>query len=168
MRINNAKVRLQERARKNQEGGADDSAKRRKLADIEDKVMTEEDPDKLTQLFEQYKEEYLKDRGNEDERENKRKKQENTSGMREAAKGSQDPIEYEEMSIDAVEGMDLWEHLGKIPMKDSTPETWDHNDDEYLKTSVDRDDEYAWDDVNDIASLLDRVKKARKEEMEYM
>lgn len=30
------------------------------------------------------------------------------------------------------------------------------------------DDDYAWDDVNDIALPLDMVKKARKEETEHM
>ena len=38
VRIKTAKVRLQERARKNQEEGAEERAKRRKLAEIEDRV----------------------------------------------------------------------------------------------------------------------------------
>ena len=70
IRVKNAKVRLQERANKvkedTSEGGND--AKRRRLQEIEDQAMREEDPAKLSNLFEEYRKEYLKDRdGNEEE-----------------------------------------------------------------------------------------------------
>ena len=124
--------------------------KRRKLAEIEDSAMTEEDPDKLAQLFEQYRKEYLEDRGNDGEQKSMRKKQENPGDVQGAARGSQDPTVCEEMSIDVVECMDLWEHLEKIPKKDGTGKTWDHSDEKCWKTMEERDDErpddeYAWD-----------------------
>ena len=115
----------------------------------------------------------MKDCENEGEQERTRKKQDNTGEMQEAASGSQDLAGYEEMSIHAVEGMDLWEHLEKIPKKDGIAKIWDHSDDEHLKTPEDRDDggfddEYASDDVHDIALPLDMVKNARKEEIDHM
>ena len=138
--------------------------KRRKLAEIEDSAMTEEDPGKLAQLFEQYRKEYLEDRGNDGEQKSMRKKQENPGDVQGAARGSQDPTVCEEMSIDVVECMDLWEHLEKIPKKDGTGKTWDHSNEKCWKTMEERDDErpddeYAW-DVNDIALPLDMVKES--------
>ena len=87
MRIKSAKVRLQERARKNQEEGAEEVAKEKKLAEIEDRVMTEEDLDTLTQLSEQ---------------EGVHEGCEATCTMREATRGSQDLAVYEEILIDVV------------------------------------------------------------------
>ena len=84
VRNQNAKVRLQERARKNQEEGAEEPAKRRNLAQIKD--------NKLAQ-FGQHRKEYVKDR----EQERKRKKHENTSDMQEAANRSQGFAMCEEM-----------------------------------------------------------------------
>jgi len=76
----------------------------------------------------------LEDRENEGEQERKRKKQDNTGDMQEAASESEHLAVHEEMSIDAVECMDLWEHLEKIQKRDGTAKTWCHKDDEYLKT----------------------------------
>jgi hypothetical protein len=119
VRIKNAKVRLQERAAKVKadENDDNDRTKRQKLDDIEDQAMKEDDPVRLAELFEQYRTEYVKNRGTEDEQASKRKKQEGTDSMQEMARGSQDPAAYEDMSIDAVECMDLWEHLERIPKK---------------------------------------------------
>jgi hypothetical protein len=91
-----SKTRLQERARKEQHEGGEDPARRRKVAKIEDQAMAEEDPNKLAKLFEQYKTEYLKDRGNEWEQESNRKKQEDAGRMQEVASCSQDPALYQE------------------------------------------------------------------------
>ena len=52
LRVKNAKVRLQERARENQEEGA--SPRRGGTSRRSRTGMTEEDPDKLAQLFQQY------------------------------------------------------------------------------------------------------------------
>jgi hypothetical protein len=193
VRVKIAKVRLQERAKKNLELGPEEPSKRRRLAEIEDKAMAEDDPDKLNQLFEQYKADHLKGRGNDGEQENKCNKLENTGGMQEVASSSQGGAVYQESSFDAVECMDVWEHLEKIPQmvanadnleqkvdaarqlvfQDDTVETA-YEDDALLKTSMQHDDhrtdydKYAWGDINDIALPLDLVKKARKEEMMHM
>ena len=77
IRIKNAKVRLQERAKRKAEEEEEKTVKKsdreegdlkkRRLDEIEDTAMREEDPVKLSELFEEYRLEYLKDRGSEDE-----------------------------------------------------------------------------------------------------
>ena len=69
IRVKNAKVRMQERAAKVKADPKEqgDGAKRRKLEDIEDQAMKEEDLDKLAKLFEQYRVEYLNVRDAKDE-----------------------------------------------------------------------------------------------------
>ena len=59
IRVENAKVRLEERSRKRKGEGA---AKSKKLQDIEEAVMTEVDPNKLKTLFEEYRQEYLREK----------------------------------------------------------------------------------------------------------
>ena len=57
VRIKNAKVRMKERGANISEQA---SVKKRKLDDIEDRAMREQDPGKLEKLFEEYREEYEK------------------------------------------------------------------------------------------------------------
>ena len=59
LRVRNAKVRLSERNRKvREEQGQDMDHKRRKLDDIEDAVMKEDDPEQLATLYERFRKEY--------------------------------------------------------------------------------------------------------------
>ena len=62
IRVKNAKARMEERSarRKNSPNEVPDTAKRRKLEDIEDQVMKEENPTKV-ELFDRYRAEYLND-----------------------------------------------------------------------------------------------------------
>jgi hypothetical protein len=65
--IKNAKVRLQERGAKiraSDEAVTTDhyNAKRRRLDDLEDQAMKEEDPEELNKIFEESRQEYLKAR----------------------------------------------------------------------------------------------------------
>ena len=64
IRIMNAKARLQERQRRHRESDGDEAAgretKRLRLEEIENQAMNEENPDKLTKLFEDYKSEYIR------------------------------------------------------------------------------------------------------------
>ena len=63
IRVKNAKARMQERSAKMKRSPDEvpDTAKRRKLEDIEDQVMKEEDPTKIAELFDRYRAEYLND-----------------------------------------------------------------------------------------------------------
>ena len=70
-RIKNAKVRLEERARKMQHEGISES---QGLKDTEEAALGEEDPAKLNKLFEEYREKYLKEREAKNEGEQKRRK----------------------------------------------------------------------------------------------
>ena len=74
--------------------------------------MQEEDPGKLTELFEEYRREYLKDRGAEGERA-KRRRAEETTRVQERPSGSGDAAKYEEMEVNKVtEGeVDPWDFL---------------------------------------------------------
>ena len=61
IRVKNAKARMEERSakRQNSPNEVPDTAKRRKLEDIEDQVMKEENPTKIAELFDRYRAEYL-------------------------------------------------------------------------------------------------------------
>ena len=74
--------------------------------------MREEDPVKLSELFEEYRLEYLKDRGSEDEGA-KRKRVETGAQIQEKSSGSGGAARYEEMEVSRVtEGqVDPWEVL---------------------------------------------------------
>jgi hypothetical protein len=74
LRIKNAKARLREKGKLVREESEEGSAKRRKLEDIEEAAMAEEDPVKLMELFEAYRAEYTKMRDNDDDSEAKRRK----------------------------------------------------------------------------------------------
>ena len=62
----NAKVRLQERLRRHRKSDGDEAAgreaKRLRLEEIENQAMNEENLDKLTKLFEDYRSEYIQGR----------------------------------------------------------------------------------------------------------
>ena len=162
VRVKNAKVRLQDKAR--QEKREDIApAKRRRLAEIEDKAMAEDDPDKLSELFEAYKKEYRASRADHDTGEAKRKKVEETAQVQERATGSDQGPTYEEMEVGMVSGeIDPWEFL------ENTARDEGDGDMKTLEGYDYAEGEYAWDDVNDIALPLELVKKERKEEMGHM
>ena len=134
IRIKNAKVRLQERVKRkaeedeektkkkkpdeeqekakrksNEEGG---DSKKRKLDEIEDQAMREEDPVKLTELFEEYRREYLKDRANEDE-DAKRKRVGAETNLQERSSSSSGAAKYEEMEVSRVSNVEVdpWDVL---------------------------------------------------------
>ena len=163
IRIKNAKARLQERGAKikaNNETTTtnDDNAKRRRLDDLEDQAMKEEDPEKLNNIFEEYREEYLKARENAKEEDVKRARTEEPERMQERASGSADAAVYEGMTIGLVIGeIDPWEFLENAAVQGDEAEV-----------KAEESDEYAWDDVNDIPLPLGQVKAARIEEMGHM
>ena len=92
IRIKNAKARTQEKATKmRKEKGEDkDDVKRRKLEEIENQAMQEEDPDKLADLFEKYRTEYIKER-DVDEGSMKRRKVETLEDLEGKAMMEEDP-----------------------------------------------------------------------------
>ena len=103
IRVKNAKVRVKERTAKMQGdlNEVQDTAKRRKLESIEDQAMKEEDPIKLSELFEQYRAEYIRGRDNKDG-DMKRQKVQEPSQMQERATGSQQPAEYVDMEVGRI------------------------------------------------------------------
>jgi hypothetical protein len=146
IRVKNAKVRMQERTTKMKADPKEqgDTGKRRKLEDIEDQAMKEEDPDKLAKLFEQYRAEYIGERNdNEEDGKRRRADESGRAVMQEKASGSQQPAAYAEMEVGNV-----MEGMGSLEGHSA--------------------EEYAWDDVNDMALPIDMVKKARREEMVHM
>jgi hypothetical protein len=169
VRVKNAKARLQERGARvmNEQG----EAKRRRLAEIEDEAMKEEDPVKLADLFEKYRVEYLNSR-NENDGENKKQRTEEPAVLQERASGSGQPAVYEEMQIGQVQCVDPWEYLETVQETGGTAKLWNSDNGECLETpeaeNAAYDEEYAWDDVNDFALPIGMVKKARMEEMGHM
>jgi hypothetical protein len=162
IRIKNAKARLQERGTKLKADKGDaankDAAKRRRLDDLEDQAMKEEDPEKLSKIFEEYRREYLKARGEGQGEEAKRARTTGPEQMQEVASGSADAAVYMDMTIGTVVGeIDPWEFLENTEVECNQKEA-----------EAENFDEYAWDDVNDIPLPLDQVKAARKEEMGHM
>ena len=69
--MKNAKVRLAERSQRREGEGA---VKSEELQHIEEAAMTEEDPDKLKTLFEEYRKEYLSEKKVEGGGDEKRRK----------------------------------------------------------------------------------------------
>ena len=129
IRVRNAKVRMQERSTeiKGDLSEIPDTAKRRKLEDIEEQAMKEDDPIKLAELYELYRAEYLKDRESKDEDAKRRRTEElapprdRASGsqqpeVREQASASHQPAVYVEMDVRRVaEGIDdPWEFLTTV------------------------------------------------------
>ena len=124
IRVKNAKARMEERSarRKNSPNEVPDTAKRRKLEDIEDQVMKEENPTQIAELFDRYRAEYLNDRedigGNA-----KRQKSEKSVLLREQASGSHQSATYAEVGVEKItEGnVDPWEFLEAVGSDTITP-----------------------------------------------
>ena len=122
--VKNAKARMEERSarRKNSPNEVPDTAKRRKLEDIEDQVMKEENPTKIAELFDRYRAEYLNDRedigGNA-----KRQKSEKSVLLREQASGSHQSATYTEVGVEKItEGnVDPWEFLEAAGCDNDSP-----------------------------------------------
>ena len=91
LRVKNAKVRLSERKRKvREEQDQDMDHKRRKLDDIEDAVMKEDDPEQLATLHERLRkehEEYLMEK-----KEKEGKTMESCAPKRDRASSQEDPL----------------------------------------------------------------------------
>ena len=209
IRIKNAKVRLQERVKRKAEEDEETTkkkkpdegqenakrkvneeegdSKKRKLDEIEDQAMREEDPVKLTELFEEYRREYLKDRANEDE-DAKRKRVEAETNLQERSSSSSGAAKYEEMEVNWVSNVEVdpWDVLtwGTAKVKHI------FRDDGVMVTAISEEGawkewgeflvggdptwedygfaEFAWDDVNNIPLPVNLVKEARREEMGHM
>ena len=155
IRVKNAKARMEERSarRKKSPNEVPDTAKRRKLEDIEDQVMEEENPTQIAELFDRYRAEYLNDR--EDLGGNAKR-------LREQASGSHQSATYAEVGVEKItEGnVDLWEFLEAAGCDNDSPtqclKPWGSQGEE----------EFAWDDVNNIALPLELVKRLdRKREL---
>ena len=183
IRVKNAKVRLQERANKvkgeSSEGG--NETKRRRLQEIEDQAMQEEDPVKLNELFENYRAEYTKDR-DDNEGKSKRQKVQDPPEMQERASGSGQAAAYEEMQVGAIDKLEFDILKVEVVLDDNgecLKTLQDMIDPDMKLNNIDNDegletlegnfeDEFAWDDVNNFPLPLNEVRKARKEEMGHM
>ena len=188
VRVKNAKERLREKGRRLRgepsTGGGD--GERRKLHKIENQAMTEEDPEKLAKLFEDYRTEYLKEQADREEAEVKRRKlrdiedelmrtedlkralelyqeymqehkrQKREGTLQERSSGSGDLIQYGE-----TERMDINQIVAEIDRV--IEEEWADQERE-LQEEI---EEYAWDDVNDFELPVDKVREARREEMQH-
>ena len=121
IRVKNAKIRLQERGLKVKADDVttDDTTKRRRLDDLEDQAMREDDPVKLSEIFERYRTEYLKARDDESD-ETKRRKTQETPQLQELASGSQQPATFAEMDVAQVygDGDDPWQMVEATRPKD--------------------------------------------------
>ena len=91
VRVQNAKVRLGERGKKRKEAGIEES---KKLQDIEEAAMQEEDPEKLKALFEEYRQEYLKESAAEGEGDDKRRR---LKDIETEAFQTDDPVRLDEL-----------------------------------------------------------------------
>ena len=154
--VENAKARMKERSAKMKSSPNEvpDTATRRTLEDIEDQVMKQENPTKMAELFDRYRAEYLNDR-NDTDGESKKRMTDERSLLREQASGSDQPAAYEEVGVEKItEGnVDPWEFLEAVGCDKDDPT-------ECLKTWESREDEeFALDDVNNIALLLELVTK---------
>ena len=189
VRIKNAKARLSDKGRRlrGEEHGGGGEEKRRRLQEMEDQAMTEENPVKLAKLFEDYRAEYMKDQADREEADTKRRKLQDIEdevmgmedlkraaelyqeymhehkrqrcerNMQETSSSSGGPaqfIEPEVMNVDRI-----FAEIDQI-----MAEEWADQELE-LQKSI---EEYAWDDVNNFALPIDKVREARKEEMEHM
>ena len=200
VRIKNAKARMQERTMKvkadSDEKGV--MAKRRKLEEIEDQTMREEDPEKLADLFEKYRVEYTRERDEKDGG--------TCAGWVETLEDSEilameeeDPAEFtgrfeqhkekylKERDAPAADDKRRKTNGGiETEMKEratgsSDPAVYEEMEVgiiteefseemivEMMACWIEGTGEYAWDDVNNIALPLQLVKEARKEEMGHM
>ena len=127
--------------------------------------MVEEDPEKLNDIFEEYRREYKEARADDDEDQEAAKRLRAGGGLRlaEASSGSADPTQHAQMDASeiVVDGADPWDLAvaGQKGVKDV---------EEFGLQDYGDVEEFAWDDVNNIRILLDLVRKARAEEMPHM
>jgi len=79
---------------------------------------------------------------------------------------------YEEMQIGQVQCVDPWKYLEMVQETGGTMKLGSGNNGECWEIpgaeDAAYDEEYAWDDVNDIAVPIEMVKKARRVEMGHM
>ena len=202
-RIKNAKARLSDKGRRireekdKEEGGEGEGSddKRRRLQEMEERALVEEDPEKLNKLFEDYRLEYQKMQAEEDQTKgNKRRKLDdiedelmNTQGAKRTAELYQEYMEEHkrtkregEMREEARGSSDPASyaepevmHIDQVMAEEwSVPEKkWDDDVKDYVKKiwQVSDDmEEYAWDDVNNFELPMTLVREARNEEMKHM
>jgi hypothetical protein len=132
--------------------------------------MKEQDPEKLAKLFQDYKVEYLKGRAGEEAEADAKRKRTTEATMHEKATGSSDPAVYQDMAVGRVERkeIDPWEIL--VEERPGRKRWADFEDDgniaevgwggdqpgeagyqDALKEGVEtNNEEFAWDDVNDL------------------
>ena len=124
--VKNAKARMKERSAKIKgcPNEVPDTAKRRKLEDIEDQVMKEEDPTKIAELFDRYRAEYVNDSDDTDGGA-KRRRTDESGLLRVQASGSQQPAAYDEVGVEKItEGnVDPWELLEAVGVRQQQPDT---------------------------------------------
>ena len=103
IRAKNAKARMNERSAKMKSSPDEipDTAKRRKLEDIGDQVMKEEDLAKFAELFDRDRAEYLNDRDDADG-DAKRQRTEESVLLRDLASGSNQPAAYAEVGVEKI------------------------------------------------------------------
>ena len=140
IRIKNAKVQLQERGARVGKGRVEvDETAKRKLEEIEQQAIVEEDPQKLDKLFEQYRLEYVKVNGEIGSENKKRRTEEPETTMHEQAGGSGEAPMYVDAGVRQIEVGEAnpWDLIGKV-----------QDDGEVMEEKYWT--EVAWDDVNDI------------------
>ena len=181
LKVKNAKVRSSERNRKvREEQGQDMDHKRRRLDDIEDAVMKENDPEQLATLYERFRkeyEEYLMDKAEKEGSDIKRRKlvdaegetMESCAPKRDRASSQKDLLNNKRQK-------------GETPMRGVATSSRDEalyeemNIDLILRQGWTEQEqgelghlyEYAWDDVNNMELPIEKVREAREEEMKYM
>ena len=131
-RAKNAKARLQERGTKVKtknfadNDGDEDRGKRRRLGELEEQAMMEEDLEKLNDIFKKYRQEYKEARTDDDIDQEAAKRLRTSSGPRlaEASSGSGDPTQYAEMDVSAIveDGADPWDLAVHVKKKDQDDE----------------------------------------------
>ena len=99
--MKNAKARMKERSAKMKSSPNEvpHTAKRRKLEDIEDQVIKEENPTKIAVLFDWYRAKYLND-WNDTDGDAKKRRTDESGLLREQASGSHQPAVYEEVGVE--------------------------------------------------------------------
>ena len=154
--------------------------KRRKLDDIEDAVIKEDDPEQLATLYERFRkeyEEYLMEKAEKEGSDIKRRKladfegekMESCAAKRDRASSQEDPLNNKRQK-------------GETPMREVATSSRDEtlyeeiNIDLSLKQEWTEQEqgelghkyEYAWDDVNNMELPIEKVREAREDEMKYM
>ena len=192
VRVRNAKVRLEERSKRRQQEGREGNER---LKDIEEAAMTEDDPVKLMALFEEYREEYLKERDTDEEKGPKKAKRQATQdeSMGEprvevrGKRGLEDIEEeafremtkldglYQEYMMEAKRQKGEDTAMRETATSSTSTPNYMETQLEEVKQSMDTNmiiqselGEYAWDEVNNMELPMKDVREARLEEMTYM